>query len=302
MRSRVFLLTVILVAVSFFAPLLRLTARASEPLTDQSPAGLILYRQSFADVSDYAKSGVRTGTSIAEDAQIGITDGELNVRTRSGRVYTLFPDVERGASYTVEFTFRLSESGRENGSFGCLLTCRGDEPTNVTALTIRGNGTIDDFTAPEELAKAIRGGMTVGVQIPVEDGAFHRMRMTVGEDVYELERGSIVMIPQGGWGFSFRNTSAAISEVEVVSGTDYAEKTGDTASWATDEDGAETVVPVSVGKAAPPTPAKETAPDTRDRFRERAKNHTPVAVTSASVLTCGFVIRGRKRKTRADGR
>ena len=307
MRSRVFLLTMILVAVSFFVPGLRLTAWASDPLTDDSPVGQILYRQDFSEISDYAKSGVKTGTSSAEDAQIAIENGELNVRTGTGRAYTIFPDVKCNASYTIEFTFRFSVSGMENGSFGCMLTCRGDEPTNVTSLVIRGNGMIDDFIVPDDLAKAIRSGLKVSVQIPIEDGAFHRLLLTVGEDHYVLERSSVLMVSPDGWGFTFRNTSAAISEAEIVNGCDYTEKIGDTSSYAVDSGSGVKPKPEGKGKTEddepivepvtefPEAESEETAPDTRDRFRERVKFHIPVAVTSASVLTCGFVFRRRRR-------
>ena len=294
MRSRAFVLcmAVLLCAVSFFSSPVR-----ADETAEAVPVGQILYHQSFADVSDYEKSGIRTGSSTAESAEISIKDDALRVRcVDGGRAYTLLPAVERGASYTVEFSFRFMESGRENGSVAWLLTCRGEEPTNITSLVIRGNGTVDDFSAPDEaVSKAIRGGLWITVTIPVEDGALHRMTLTSGEDSCTLERSSVLVIPSGGTGFTFRNTDAAISEIWTVNGVGYTEKSGDTASYATDEHPVPTAPRKTPrqpgGEPVRRPPANgETAPNTRDRG---AVYELAAAVSAGSVLTlgCGFSIR-----------
>ena len=293
MRSRTFVLcmAVLLCVLSFFSS----PARAAEPAEAETvPVGQILYHQSFADVSDYGKSGVRTGSSTAESAEISVKDDALRVRcVDGGRAYTLLPAVRKDSSYTVEFSFRFMESGRENGSVAWLLTCRGDEPTNITSLVIRGNGTVDDFSAPEEaLSKAIRGGKWITVTIPVEDGALHRMTLASGEDSCTLERSSVLVIPSGGTGFSFRNTDAAISEIWIVNGVGYEEKTGDAASYATDERPVETAPPKKPAQPGgdpvrhPPANG-ETAPNTRDRG---AVYELAAAISAGSFLAlgCGF--------------
>ncbi|MBQ3708299.1 MAG: hypothetical protein II889_10370 [Clostridia bacterium] len=300
MRSSVCVfLAFLLLCASFFC----VHAGAADPWTEDAPAGQVLYRQSFADVSDYAKSGLVTGTSTAEAAEIGIRDGALQVRSvDGGRAYTLLPTVTRGTSYTVEFSFRFTESGRVGGTLSFLLTCRGEEPTNITSLVIRGNGTVDDFSEPDDdLARAIKGGYWVDVAIPVEDGALHRMTMTVQSTgtSYELERASVLVLTPGSMGFSFRNTCAAISDIWLVNGVDYSEKTGDTTSYIVDREASgdkEQKTPAKTPEPAPPKPA-DPAPPVPERS-PNTRDHLPgygmvaaLSVTSACALGCGFSVR-----------
>ena len=79
--------------------------------------------------------------------------------------------------------------------------------------------------------KSIRRGYAATVTIPVEDGAVHTMTVRVGEDSYTVERSSVLVLREGGAGFSFRGTVAAVSEVYIVNGCGYAEKTGDASSY-----------------------------------------------------------------------
>jgi len=196
MRSSV---CVILAFLLLFASFLSSLALAAEPWSEDMPAGEVLYRQSFADVSDYAKSGLVTGTATAEKAEIAVKDGALIVRSvDGGRAYTLLPQIARGTSYTVEFSFRFTESGRENGTLAFLLTCRGEEPTNVTSLVIRANGTIDDFSEPDEaIARAIKGGLWVTIKIPIEDGALHRLLLVTEDAACAVERTSVLVLTPG---------------------------------------------------------------------------------------------------------
>ena len=321
MRSRVCVILAFLLFASFFTA----AAGAAEPWTEDTPVGEVLYRPSFADVADYEKSGFTTGTATAETAVIAVRDDALNVRcVDGGRAYTLLPQVARGNSYTVEFSFRFTESGRVNGTFAFLLTCRGEEPTNITALVIRGNGTVDDFDEPdEELARAVSGGYWIDVAIPVEDGALHRMTMTVRDTgaSYSLERTSILVLTPGTMGFSFRNTCAAISDVWIVNGVDYAEKTGSFTSFVVDRiplgdpTGGKTAegqkqkpeqtrkpetkpLPAEEAKKPPagnPSPP-ERSPNTRDRTPGMV---AALSVTSACALGCGFSVRKRRVGRRA---
>ena len=307
MRSRVCVILAFLLCASFLSAF----AGAAKPWTENTPAGEVLYRQSFADVSDYAKSGLVTGTATAEAAVLEIRDDALNVKcVDGGRAYTLLPQIARGTSYTVEFSFRFTESGRTSGTVGFLLTCRGEEPTNITALVIRANGTVDDFEEPdEELARAVGGGYWIDVSIPVKDNALHCMNMTVRDtgETYTLERASVLVLTPGAMGFSFRNTRAAISDVWIVNGVGYAEKTGDTASYIVDRT-TDTGVPKKETKAeekqakkpAVKEPEKTTqktdpspparSPNTRDRTPAMV---AALSVTSLCALGCGFSIRRR---------
>lgn len=304
MRSSV---CVILAFLLLFASFLSSLALAAEPWSEDMPAGEVLYRQSFADVSDYAKSGLVTGTATAEKAEIAVKDGALNVRSvDGGRAYTLLPQIARGTSYTVEFSFRFTESGRENGTLAFLLTCRGEEPTNVTSLVIRANGTIDDFSEPDEaLARAIKGGLWVTVKIPIEDGALHRLLLVTEDAACAVERTSVLVLTPGSMGFAFRNTCAALSDIWIVNGTGYAEKTGDLTSYAVDAEGESageekpdaqkgtgTKIEPQTAPAKPDPSPPMKSPNTRDRIPGLV---AALSVTSVCALGCGFSVRRRSR-------
>ena len=308
MRSIAAALTVILLLATLFC----VPAYGAVPWTDSAEPGEILFRQSFSDISDYAKCGWRTGTLTADCASISVADGALAVKSLSGRAYVLMPETKRGNDATVEFTFRFTESGTENGSLSVLLTCRGEEPTNVTSVVIRANGTVDDFSDLDEaIAKAIRSGSKIKVEIPIEDGALHRMKLTAGEDSCTVERSNVQVISQGRMGFCVRNTGAAVTDVWLVNGCDYEKKIGDTASYATDANpapnspaapdpgkGSGTAKPGGSESVRPkPAEPRETSPKTGDPIRERSRVYGIVAVMGggASVLICGF---SRKKKVR----
>lgn len=286
MRRIAELLSVFLLLTALF-----LSSVGAAEWNESMAAGEILYHQSFADLHDYAKSGYMTGTSTADGADVKIKDGALSIRCMDGgRAYVLMPQVARGPSYTVEFTFRFTESGMENGSVAFLLTCRGGEPTNITSLVIRSVGTVDDFPDPDpDVAAAIRGGKTVTVEIPIEEGAVHRMKLTAGETSCILERSDVLVIAQGSMGFSVRNDGAAITDVWVVNGCGYVEKTGDTASAVRQEKTPEQPEPPPKGNK----PA-ETSPRTGERIRGRTYQQVAaVSGGAAVVLGCGL---SRRRK------
>ena len=279
-----YLLSVFLLVASLFV----CPAGAAE-WNESMAAGEILYHQSFADLFHYNKSGWVTGTASSDGATVDIADGALQLRCLDGgRAYALMPSVSRGPSVTVEFTFRFTQSGMENGSLSFLLTCRGEEPTNVTSLVIRSGGTVDDFPEPDpRVALAIRQGKTVTVEIPIEEGAFHRMKLTAGDVSCTLERTDVLVIAQESMGFAVRNDGAAITDVWVVNGCDYEKKTGSDAS----------AVRENVGKTEKPTPVREedTAEETSPNTGDRSRTYQQAAAVggAAVILSCGLSRRKR---------
>lgn len=203
--------------------------------------GEVLYHQDFNDVTDIVNSGIRIGTASSVNSMVGCPAESLEIHTYdSGRVYVILPDIEKGedGSYTIEFTFRFTDIHKTNGFIAPILTCRGSEPSNITSLVIRADGTIDDFETPDEaLQSAISGGETISVRIPVQSWAIHKIILSAGDIEYTLERESVLKISSGSIGFTVRNANASIDEVYLVFGTDYEEKIGYYAdqSYATDE-------------------------------------------------------------------
>ena len=292
MRRIAPILSVFLLLASLFA----FPGTAAE-WNEKMPAGEILYHQSFGDISNYDKSGWTTGTSSAEGATVGVKDGALLIRSMDGgRAYVMMPAVSRGSSYTVEFTFRFTESGMENGSLSFLLTCRGEEPTNVTAAVIRSTGKVDDFPEPDQaVMDAIRKGKAVTVEIPVEEGAFHRMKLTAGDASCTLERTDVLMIAQESMGFAVRNDGAAVTDVWVVNGYGYAEKTGDDASAVREQ-----IPKPDRGKGAGNSRESgpgETSPRTGDRIRGKSIQQV-AAITGGGAVILGCGLFHRKRSAR----
>lgn len=223
------------------------------------PVGEVLYHQSFGEVTDIVDSGVRIGSASSQNSFIACPRESLEVRTYdTGRVYLLLPEAEKHSdgTYTIEFTFRFTDVHTDNGYIAPILTCRGDEPTNISSVVIRADGSVDDFEEPaDELREAVAGGETVGVKIPVDSWAIHEIIFEVGEAEYTLERDNVLMINEGSMGFVVRNTDVQIDEVYVVYGLDYEEKLGYYAenSYAADDSPAEDIVG-----------GEEYAPDTAD--------------------------------------
>ena len=240
---------------------------ASSPAS--SPAvGEVLYHQDFSVLSDVGKSGIVRGTSSSEKAQFTCIGDALELNTfDNDRAYAILPGAVSADSYTIEFDFAFSEIRSENGYIGFLLTCRGTEPTNVTALVIRAGGTIDDFAEPEEaLKKAIAGGEEIHVKIPVDKSVLHKIELTAGDKTYTLERKSVKVLDDGGRGFVVRNASVKVGEIYLVNGIGYTAKSGTYAvsSYAADEPVTQVATMQKPEPAAEPavTPVPETAPDT----------------------------------------
>ncbi len=250
--------------------------------------GEVLYHQDFSHESQFCKSGIRIGTQSSKNSEMNCTGDTLKINTYdNGRVYAILPEIQKEDTYTAEFSFRFSEINAENGFIAMILTCRGDEPTNISAVTIRADGTVDNFDEPcEMIGEAIRNGEMVNVQIPIRGKVLNEIIMTSGEYRCVVERENILVIEDGNMGFSVRNASVELPEIYVVHGVDYEEKTGYFAdsSYAADDDD-EVILPKPTEN---PDEVPETAPDTGDGC---------VAVIAAAVSGLTAVC-GRSRKHR----
>lgn len=236
----------------------------------QKPVGEVLYHQDFSVLSDVAKSGIVRGTSSSENSHITCEGDALELNTfDNDRVYAILPTTKTGDSYTIEFDFAFSEITSDNGYIGFLLTCRGTEPTNITALNIRADGTIDDFEEPDEtLKKAIHDGSEIHVKIPIEKNVLHKIELTAGGTAYTLERKSVKVIDDGETGFVVRNASVDVTEIYIVNGIGYTAKSGAYAaeSYASDQAVASLDASAEQGTVSLPVSAEEipTSPDTGD--------------------------------------
>ncbi|MBR3998298.1 MAG: hypothetical protein IKI93_08145, partial [Clostridia bacterium] len=169
-----------------------LTATGIYAMDTEKLAGEVLYHQNFSDISDFSASGIRIGTSSSENSLVSCEGDSLEIHTYdSGRVYIILPDAEKGDSdsYTIEFSFRFKNIHSENGFIAPILTCRGCEPANITSVTIRADGTVDEFSALDaELSEAIASGETIHVKIPVKDGMMYKIIFSADGKEYTAER------------------------------------------------------------------------------------------------------------------
>lgn len=190
--------------------------------------GEVIYHQSFDSVDRFSECGINIGTAGSSDASIFVSDGGLSIRpSDSGRVYLLLPQCEKSDSYTAEFTFSFLDRDNDNAYLAFILTSRGAEPTNITSFVIRANGTIDDFSPlSDEIKSAVAGGSEVSVKIPLEDGVLHEVEFSSGDFSCTVERRDVVLVGGGQNGFVLRNADVSISEVYIVNGVGYSEKTG----------------------------------------------------------------------------
>ena len=200
--------------------------------------GFVLYHQDFSQLSDMTKSGIKVGLLSTKDAEYSCAGDSLRVTTGDGgRSYLILPETDRGESYTTEFSFRFTDTSHESGYLGFILTCRGNEPNNITSLVFRANGSIDDFEPlPDEMAQAIAAGEEVKVTLPAE-------------------RNSMIAVGEGNMGLVFRYIGVEIPEIYVVNGVDYPEKIGNyvSDSYASDEHPVVTPGWDDIGEGAPPT-------------------------------------------------
>lgn len=250
------LVPVVLVVVMF------LSCLGVHAMDAEKAVGEVLYHQDFSAVSDFAESGIRLGTASASNAIVVCPEQSLEIFTYdTGRVHVLLPEADKGDgdSYTIEFTFRFTAVHSENGFIAPILTCRGCEPSNITSIIIRADGSVDNFSEPDEnLKNAIAAGETIGVKIPVSGGVMHEVIFSAGGVEYTVERENVLMINNGTVGFTVRNADVAIDEVFVVNGTDYAEKSG----YYTEQSYASDDSPITVPECS--EESDELSPDTGD--------------------------------------
>ncbi len=272
--------------VVFAVTLLLLTV----PISANNPVyiqGEVLYHQDFAVLSDFSLSGIQKGTASSELSAFSCRDGAFRIETfDDGRVYAILPSSNRTTDFTLEFDFSFTKTANSNGYLAAILTSTGEEPGNISQVTIRAKGTIDDFEAPSpELAEHIRLGETVSVKIPVENGVVKTLFLSADGVTEEIQRTSLMLIGSGNRGFSVRNADVDIREVFIVNGTDYENKVGYWAehSYADDSASSGTVTPTG-----PDSNNSETAPETEDHF--------PIAVLLISAGSFAAVRRLKKCK------
>jgi len=207
---------------------------------EEKEVGEVLYHQDFGDLADLSDSTIRLGTASAPSAALSCPGEYLEIRTYDGgRAYVLLPAMEmvEDASYTLEFSFCFENTRRNDGYLSVMLTCRGEEPTNITTLIIRADGTVDDFSVPDEkVGDAIRRGEVVDVKIPLPSGVLHEMTLTAPNgSSCTVKRDNVQVISYENVGFLVRNTDVRINEIFVVNGTGYENKTGPYAEDSTEQ-------------------------------------------------------------------
>lgn len=218
--------------------------------------GEVIYHQDFSDISNFSNSGIKVGALSTPNASY-ICNGEALTVSISdgGRAYNILPDIKTGSDYTVELTFAFTGSARANGYIAFMLTCRGEDPSNITPITFRADGSIDDFSdIPEELSKSIAAGEKISVKIPVENDTLYHIMVSAGGNEYHIERDSMITIADGNMGLMYRYASVAVSEIYIVNGIDYLEKSGEYLDKSFAEDNS-TVVTPGIGQEGNGAPA-----------------------------------------------
>ncbi len=202
-------------------------------MDDTVDVGEVLFHQDFSLVSKSGGAGLdeyglRFGSAGSTPEEMSLTDGSLSLKTGSGnRLYLLLCDTDKTDSFTGEFTFRFVEPESSRAYLAFMLTCRGEEPTNISSVVIRADGTVDDFSEPtREMKKAITSGEAVSVKIPIESGVLSEMTLTAGEKSCTLKRSDVLLVSSGSNGFVMRNTGVELDEIYIVHGAHYAVKTG----------------------------------------------------------------------------
>ncbi len=250
----------------------------------QYAEGEVLYHQNFTQVTAVNVLGVKKGTLSTKNAYMGCLEDTLDIRTYdNGRFYLILPSVAKKESYTFDFTFSFDGEASENESLSVMLTCRGSEPTNITSVVIRRDGTVDNFSEPSDVIReALVAGKEIRVKIPVENNILHKIVLEYGDVACELNRENILLVNAGDMGFITRNAPVSIREIYLVNGTNYAKMTGEFVhtSYATDE------------KPAPEYDSEGDsviAPPTYDRGR-------PLIALCVASFLLGIVFFPRKRK------
>ena len=215
--------------------------------------GEVLYHQDFGSLSlmHTEVTGIRKGTNSSPDSMLWLNNSALYMITNDDlRTYALLPEIPWTESYTIEFDFWLCDPLSTRGYLAFMLTCWGEEPSNITSLVIRADGTIDDFgTLSPEMTEILQKQQEmIHVEIPIENGILYEVTLSAGDTECTLQRESLRRIAEGGRGFCIRNTSAAIGEIYIVNGTGYTAKNGELAGSSWSDDPAHAVI-----DPAPPT-------------------------------------------------
>lgn len=203
----------------------------SLPVSASNPEiadGEVLYHQVFADGLSIERCGIKLGTAGSQNVYMSTSDDGLNISTYdTERAYILLPKFYVTDSRTIEFSFRFDGKRTDNARLAVMLTCRGDEPTNITSVMFRAGGTVDGFSEPSDnIKQAIADGKTVDVKIPLESGVLHEITMASGGEECTLEKREVMVVSAGDLGFVLRNADATLNDITVVSGVGYSEKIG----------------------------------------------------------------------------
>lgn len=193
-----------------------------------APVGRVLYRQSFSAVTDAANAGIVKGTDGADAFHLYVEDDALVADTLSDRrAYTVFPYELPSDDCTVELSFSFERLDASNAYLAVMLTSRGAEPDNITAIPIRASGDCEGFGAlGEELVGNIVSGERIDVKIPIRDGDYYELTVSCGGVSETLSRMTVGGIPKGRIGFALRNAAVRIYELAVVNGIDYSARSG----------------------------------------------------------------------------
>ncbi len=240
--------------------------------------GTVLLHQHYADAAEIGElARVGTSSSSAFTASCGTANGLILSSYDSGRGYLILSPTETGDTWTLEFDFRFADVYAENGSLGVMLTCRGEEPGNISSFTIRPNGTIDDFAdLTDEVRDQIAAGEWMHVTVPIRHGALSEITVQGNGTSCTAERTSVLVLPEGEVGFIVRSASVNVEDTYLVSGADYSERFG--------------LYAVGTDAAAE---QRNTAPQTAD--------HLPIILASAIFVSCAGAAAIRKRRTEQHG-
>ena len=229
--------------------------------------GEVLYHQSFSDISAPEYAGIRKGLSGADGFSLEIADKLLVVNNYNDiKAYAIFPSVSSDDDYTIVYSFKFTEIFKQNGYVGFMLTCSGDEPSNITSALIRADGNCGDFgELGGELSEHISAGDLITVTIPVEQNTLHEMKVSCGEISETLILENVVDISKGNFGFVVRNASVGIESIYIVNGVGYVRMTGNLAVKSTWSDDAPYSESFSVDTYSASIDARnDTAPQTAD--------------------------------------
>lgn len=219
-------------------------------------ADSVLYHQSFSNLTDVANAGIRKGSDGADSFEL-LLDGDLVINNHTDRrSYTVLPYELPSRDHTIEFSFSFERADAASAYVGFMLTCRGDEPDNITSVVIRANGDCEGFgTLKEEIVEKMMAGELVRVKIPVKDGDYYELSVSAGGVVDTLSRKTAGGIPKGQIGFVVRRGAVRVHDISVVSGVGYGGYHGSSAddTWSDDNPYIKSQSEDKLYLAAPPT-------------------------------------------------